>query len=529
MQKMVFMRTSTLIYISISFLLNKMSSSFIFLPFTKRQHSPEPTGNDFTADTLVEYYVDSEFFTTMEMGTPPQKVELILSSDRYGLALIEDKNSTLNNTFDKKLSSSLSETDKFDSYFPYRTKKPTVLKDSIFLDIYDKDMNKLSKVKIEEYPFVYLSKKEGIEVYENIQFNQTENGKAYMFFGTKAHCNWEYEIAENIPYHLKHLDIINSYIFNVVFSKNKKIGDGNENYDLSFIIGNEPHISSPDKYDKDNLMYTNLLKYSGELKWLIEFDEVFYFPEGFKLNQNNRIDDLNQISTDEIYKEKKIIYSDDFRAEIMFNLDIILCPKFFYFSIDKTYFRNHTDKCELNFVNNRYSIYVCDKDFNTENFSSIYFYHKELNQTFILTEKDLFKIKGNKKYFLMIYDKFRPSFWMLGKIFLEKYLFNFDMENKRIGFYKDKINLNSDTNNEENSLNKILLTNLIWLLIVIVTGIVGFLIGKKLYKSIRKKRAFELDDNYDYTLNGENNTKDTDNLNENNNNNEELLKNKIIV
>ena len=126
---MVFMRTSILIYISISFLLKKMSSSFIFLPFTKRQHSPEPTGSDFTADTLVEYYVDSEFYSTIEMGTPPQKVELILSSERYGLALIEDKNSTLNNTFDKKLSSSLNETDKFDSYFNYRSKKPTVLED----------------------------------------------------------------------------------------------------------------------------------------------------------------------------------------------------------------------------------------------------------------------------------------------------------------------------------------------------------------------------------------------------------------
>ena len=524
---MVFIRTNILIYISISFLLRNMSSSFIFLPFTKRKHNPEPSGNDFTAETLVEYYVDLEYYTIIEMGTPPQKVEFILSSDRYGLALIEDKNSTLNNTFDKKLSSSLSETDKYDSYFSYRSRKPTVLKDSIYLDTYDKDMNKLSKVKIEEYPFVYLSKMEGREVYENTQLNKTENGKAYMFFGTKAHCNWEYEIAENIPYHLKHLGIINSYIFNVIFSKNQKIVNENQNYDLSFIIGNEPHISSPDKYDEDNLKFTKLLKYAGELAWLIEFNEVFYFPEGYKINQNNKIDDLNQISTDEIYKEKKIIYSDDFRAEMTFNLDIILGPKFFYFSIDKLYFKNHTDKCELNYVNNRYSIFVCDKDFNTENFSSIYFYHKELNQTFILTEKDLFKIKGNKKYFLIIYDKFRPNFWMLGKIFLEKYLFNFDLENKRIGFYKDKINIGSDTNNEENILNKILLTNLIWLLIVIVTGVVGFLIGKKLYKTIRKKRAFELDDNYDYSLNGENNSKDNGKLNENDN--ERLVNNKIIV
>lgn len=526
---MVFMRANTLIYISISFLLSKWSSSFILLPFTKRQYSPEPTGNNFTADTLVEYYVDSEFFSTIEIGTPPQKVELILSTDRYGLALIEDKNCSLNNTFDKKLSSSLSETDKYDSYFTSRTKKPVVLNDSIFLEACDKDLNELSKVKVEAFPFVYLSKTEGKEEYENIIFNKAENGKAYMLYGTKAHCKWEKEIAENIPYHLKHLGIINNYNFNIVFGKNQKNGKGNENYDLSFIIGDEPHISSSDKYDKENLRHTNLLKYDGELKWLIEFDEVFYFPEGFKFNQNNGIDDLNQISVDESYKEKKIIYSEyseDFRAEMTFNLGIIICPKFFYFSIDKTYFNNHTDKCEKNFVNNRYTIYVCYKDFNTENFSSIYFYHKELNQTFILTEKDLFKIKGNKKYFLIIYDKFRPRFWMLGKIFLEKYLFNFNMESKTIGFYMDKTNISGDTNKEENNLNKILLTNLIWLLIVMVTGVVCFLIGKKLYKSIRKKRAFELDDNYDYSIKDENNAKDNEKLNESSN--ESLIKNKIF-
>ena len=171
-----------------------------------------------------------------------------------------------------------------------------------------------------------------------------------------------------------------------------------------------------------------------------------------------------------------------------FDLDIILCPKFYYFSINRTFFANHTDKCQISFSKKKYSIFVCDKDFNTENFPSIFFYHKELNHTFILTQKELFAIKGNKKYFLIVYDLFRPTFWMFGKIFLEKYSFNYDMESKKIGFYQAEKNNIENTDTE--SINFI---NIIWIGITLTVGIIGFFIGKLLYKSIRKKKAYELD------------------------------------
>lgn len=504
---MVFWNKYTIIQISISFLIFQINSSYIFLPFSKHQISSEEEGIKFTPEILVENYVDPKFSTIIEVGTPPQKVELILSSERFGLIMIEDQNTTSNDIFNKKLSTSINITNEFDSNFYYgRSNKPVVLNDIIFFSFYDTNLNKITKVKVEEYPFVYLTKKEGVEIYENKEFIKEENGKAYMVYGTKVYCSWKNEIGESVPNYLKHKRIINSYNFNIIFNKNQ-INEGLiENFDFAFLIGDELHNIYPNQYDKDNLKYTKALSYMGEINWIIEFDEVFYFPEGFKLDINNKIVDYNQISTNEEFKDKKIFYSDDFRGQMAFDLDIILCPKFYYFSINKTFFGNHTAQCQINRVKNRYSIFVCDKNFNTENFSSIYFYHKELNHTFILTEKELFKVKGDKKYFLIIYDLYRPTFWMFGKLFLEKYSFNYDMENKKIGFYKNNNNIH-ETDDSSNNKNFYLIHTLFWIGMTIITGIIGFFIGKKLYQSIRKKKAYELDDNYDYETNGENNGK----------------------
>ena len=511
----------------LSLLLFQVNSSYIFLPFTKLQKSYKSNETNFTIEDLVEYYIEPSFSSIIEIGNPIQKVELVLSSERYGLSMIEDQNTTLNNTFNKILSSSIRVTDSFDSKFSYGNDRPVILNDTIYFSFYDSSLNKISKIKIEEYPFVYLTKKEGKKNYENKEFIKKE-GKAYMIYGTKVYCNWKNEICESIPYYLKHLDITKSYNFNIVYNKNQ---NNYEKYDFGFLIGNELHKIYPDKYSEDNLIYTKALSYFGEINWIINFDEVFYFPEGFQINQNDKIDDLNQITKDSNLNDVKIHYSNDLKAQMAFDIDIILCPKFYYFSINKTFFSNHTDQCKINYVKKKYSIFVCDKNFNTENFPSIYFYHKELNHTFILTEKELFKIKGDKKYFLIIYDLYRPSFWMLGKIFLEKYSFNYDMENKRIGFYKNGISFYSEMNDNNNIINNknILPLNIFWFIITLLVGIGGFFIGKKLFKKIRKKRANELDDNYDYEANIEKNENIYENYEQDSiNKNERLNYNRII-
>ena len=503
---MVFLNGNPIILIIISILLIQIKASYILLPFTKQEQSSDPNGSNLTPEDFADIYIEPKFSSIIEIGTPPQKVELIYSSDNFGIIMVEDKNSTIKYYFNKNLSSTINVTHLFDSKYTYAPDRPITLQEKMFFTFKDTKLNKISNIQIEDYPFIYLTKKEGKDKYENKEFVKDENGKSYMIYGSKLYCAWRNEICESFPYLLKHNGIINSYVFNVMFNKREKANvNENVDYDFAFLIGNEPHQINPEIYDKENLKYTKALAYMGEINWIIQFDSVFYFYEGFKPNQNLNVytDDLNPISFDESLNDKKIYNAED-RGQMAFDIDIILCPKFYYFSINKTYFGNHTDQCKIVRAKNKYSFFVCDKDFNTENFPSIYFFHKELNHTFILTQKELFKIIGDKKYCLLVYDLYRPQYWMFGKIFLEKYSFNYDPENKRIGFYKKGINTNQDYSQEEKKEQNIILINLIWAGVAIFIGVGAFFLGKILYNKIRKKRANELaDDDYEYQINGD--------------------------
>ena len=493
------------------------------MPFTKKDKLSEPDDASFTPENFLQFYIKPKYASIIEVGTPPQKVELIYSDENYGISMVEDKNSTIINYFNKNLSSTINVTHSFDSKFRYSS-KPTTLQETIYLSLEDTTLNQITKVKLEEYPFVYLTKKEETGIYENKEFIKEENGNSYMIYGSKVHCIWYNEICENLPYYLKRKRITKSTNFNVVYNKK----NGNEEYDFALMIGDEPHQVWPEEYDKENLVIIYNKLYLGEIDWIIQFDEVYFFPEGFKLNITNS-DDLNQISTNESLNDKKAYsYSYDM-GKMVFDLDIILCPKFYYSEINKNYFENHTDQCEIFRVKYRYSIFVCDKDFNTENFPSIYFYHKDFNYTFVLTQNELFRIKGNKKYFLIAYDIYGSLMWMFGKVFLEKYQFNYDMDYKRLGFYKKRniaayIINNSIINIEEN----ILRINLIWLGMAIIIGISVFFLGKILYNEIRKKRANELEDDHDYEINEENDKKGTNDQEQNSNISEGSKYNKLI-
>ena len=513
---MVFLPKNVTILIIFSFLLIKSNCSYVLLQFAKQEKFPEELAINFTVENFTQIFIESKYSSIIEVGTSPQKVELVYSSEHFGISMVEDKNSTKNyNFFNKKLSSSINITHSFDSKF-YGASKPVILTDTLILPFYDSELNKISKVELKQYPFVYLTKKGDRDNYENKEFIKEEDGKAYMIFGSKVYCNNINEICDNFPTYLKHNKIIDNNIFNIRY--NQKTEKGERCFYFELMIGNENHPISPNIYNKENIEYIPALSYMGEINWIVKFDEVFYFPEKFELNLYNNLDDLNKISFNMSLNEKKVYSSEDDRGLMAFDLDIILCPKFYYFSINKTYFGNHTDKCKIQRTKNKYSIFVCDKDFNTESFPSIYFYHKEFNYTFILTKNELFETIGNKKYFLLVYDLYRPHFWMFGKIFLEKYSFNYKMEPKEIGFIKKAV-----SNNAKNQKSYILLINLIWLGIVLIILSITIIIIIKIFNKQRKKRANELEDNYDYEINNNNDKENGRNSYDNDNKENKLV------
>ena len=145
-------------------------------------------------------------------------------------------------------------------------------------------------------------------------------------------------------------------------------------------------------------------------------------------------------------------------------------------------------------------------------FPTLYFYHREFNYTFELNYEDLFEEINNDIYFLVVKNigNFNKDIWKLGKTFLNKYKFSFNQDSKMISFYpyRNNYNYKIDEDERNNKKNKKFNINYIWIAVCIACLFFGIYIGTKIVIKNRKKRANELEDEYDYKDEKEdNNTK----------------------
>ena len=133
-------------------------------------------------------------------------------------------------------------------------------------------------------------------------------------------------------------------------------------------------------------------------------------------------------------------------------------------------------------------------------FPKITFSKYKYNFNISFESEELFYYKDNK-YFCKIYSKIGQSKrFVLGRMFLKKYLTIFNADKKQIYFYNNITGDNAqdkDTNFYEKYGKIIIILLTIGLLIFLIIGI---LIGKYVFKE-RKKFANELDDNYEYQPN----------------------------
>ena len=173
-------------------------------------------------------------------------------------------------------------------------------------------------------------------------------------------------------------------------------------------------------------------------------------------------------------------------------------------------------KDEFTDLRKKYFFY-CKNDKNIitkvkSKFPSFRFRSNDLDYNFYLEADDLFFEKNNYIYCLLFfhYSTLLEANWIMGKPFLKKYQFSFNPDNKQIFFYskKDDNKGKTDELNGKMNLGTIVI---IVLITVINVSIIFFLIFKFfIYEKInRKKRANELDDDFEYV-------QKNDNRNENN-------------
>ena len=265
----------------------------------------------------------------------------------------------------------------------------------------------------------------------------------------------------------------------------------NDNYnDIlgTLILGDAPHIFAPDKYKEDDEVKVN-----G--RYILDIKEIKFISHSFNFSEINKYVSLkfNSEFIKGTLQYKNIIESVFFNELIKVNI------------------------CRIDYkenLNEKFYIYSCENNTmmreKLKSFPTLYFEMKDYNLVFLFNYKELFKEHNNTIYFLIYFDGNTYSNWEIGEIFLRKYITSFNYYSKTISFYRtqiDEINKKTDIRfpNEEPEENPKKENNEIIVIIIIVVGIVFIvsIIALVLYlvicKKLRKKKAYELNDDYDYT------------------------------
>ena len=349
-----------------------------------------------------------------------------------------------------------------------------------------------------------------ISLFNNINFknNMTLNNLSFLFgknryqreiYDIKKICGYiglqiEYNNLDYKEYNfikiLKKENIIPSYTWSILYFNhyiNKIIPDNILNNNKGILILGLEDKDIKDIFLTEDIRTTKAQPRYGVLDWGIVFNEIYFE------NKNN---------------SDKSNYQNN--IQIVFDLEnnFIISNKYFFENVEKTLFKKYIEQ-NICFFNEELRqdgkyIIICEKEFSKyiSTFPDLYFFHKELNYTFVLRNEDLFEINGDHIYFLIIHKIYNTDYWSLGTIFLKKYPFLFDSDKKTINLiniYNNTIVNKLKENNGGEKTNKLKsLLSFIKNISIILGIIIGILIGKKIWDKKRKKRANELIDDYQY-------------------------------
>ena len=474
-------------------------NNFLFLPFETINIKDEAiTGNGFHSNLM-----QNELYTNLSIGIPKQDFKAILKMDVYGFLMYEG-------ALKYNLSTSYESIDE-DIYISYLYNFTSLSsKDHFYLssfnsynDFYNfiKNNNKEKNyniTKTNKAKFLRIQPAPNSSYFFNTLFND------YGVIGLKYNL---YDNTFNVPefiISLKEVKSINSYSFSFKYEQNLKNGFTDSNNKGYFIIGEE--LVDNEK-EKEEIKYVNCERIFEEIKWNLRFDNIY-----------------SKVNANEYNRQGKL-------ADLIINYPFLIGGKEYFKFINESFFNELLEK-KICYVNNfikytdkytNFYSYACDSKSKyfmekLNSFPDLVFEHKQLEVKFTLTKNDLFSFNylddsDTNLYFLIIGDDLYYE-WVLGIPFLKKYRLSFNYDKKNIGYYKNdgKIIDNKVEDNKSNFFGSIYFKLIIIVILVIIVLLFGMFIQKNLQKT-RKKKANELDDNYEYESYKEkiNNEKDNNN------------------
>ena len=372
-----------------------IQSSYIVLPFkysTKEKKS------------YPENLLQNDLEITLNIGTPPQSVDLNLRSKAYAFFVTSVEANMTFKTFNDSNSKSLIK----------ETKKPE--------------------------PFGGQEYAKGYMIYESIYINGNEIKDVSLILATEVNSKEagalglrlveEHDSGDYLSFILQLKKKLNfdSYSYTIKY-KNDNEGE--------LIIGSYPHMYD-DNYSEKNFYQTKAGTVGKNVDWILNFDMIKYNNKSIFINKRQGF------------------------TQIEFGL--IQAPFEFKKHFNDNFFKH---RCYERFnLKRNITILHCNQNFPIKDFKDLTFILKDINLEFTLTYEDLFIKENNEYIFGIVFDENKDNkyaTWILGKPFMKKYPLIYDLDKKIIGTY-----IGNKEEEKKNPINLTLLILLIALGIIVI-------------------------------------------------------------
>ena len=402
------------------FLLFIKANNYIVIPFNELKSGEETEVKD--AEELLNNLSFLKLYTDFYLGNTPYRLPTLIDQNVDFFALTENNEKELMSRYDYNplISESIKIMDKNNKIYLFNNKHEFIEATEVFhfitnegdlsLIYSNKDLGKIDANKYKAY------------LYINFFYHDAEISNYKGVLGL-SYNNLNYP-SNNFMQELKSKSIINSAIWSVDFPDIDE-----DTYTRgNIIIGEYPHVYNskyykPEEYYKYKLPLNN----SNSNGWEIKIDSSSILKNG---EVGASCDYLNTISI-------------NFGAQMMY------APKSLFEQLKDLYFDELFDSRICDYkkikINKEKIIFIyCEKNSfsigQQKKFPKIIFNIKSLGGEFELDYKDVFMTKDDNLYFMIAFSSKEIDDTMsLGQIFLYKYKFTFDYDNKEIGFYRNNL------------------------------------------------------------------------------------------
>ena len=439
--------------------------SFKLINYNNEQISNIPD-NSFNYEHFINISVINSIYTTIKIGNPNQFVKTWIDSDEYSYYLYKDiclLDSYYNENDSLSFEPNLTKT-----YFYKGYGEAFYINETFTLENNINENN--NEIIIKQFPILFMKDPKNDKRFNDMHSIEEITNKTCATIGFRYMDNFNDKDSKDFLITLKQKEIIDDYIVFIEYDKN-----GNEEY---LILGGYPEEVFKNKYDI-KYQHTTYIKffYQYIYQWGLSFDKIY---------------------SGEDYKFYKV------EAAFHYNLGVIYGIQEYQSYIEKYFFNDYINLkiCKL-IVYKNYELYECDREKFTikemKKFPQLNFFKADFEASFSLTYEDLFFIKGNKVYFLIVFHHILKEVWELGKPFLKKYSFAFNFDSKLVWYYKNNNNDNNNKNNNKSFSNGNIIFICAIIFLSIILGILSFFLGKMLYNKKKKlKKAEELTQEEDF-------------------------------